>query len=88
VQISYLRSVAVTKECGDWSTDLANTSSNQPFPNYGCAIQNNIAAMVVNPEDFVVPRPTTPVLAAARLPVVSATNAIMPPVAASTTSSP
>ena len=72
VQISYLRSVAVTRECGDWSSNLANTSSNEPFPNYGCSVQNNIAAMVVNPEDFVVPRPTTPVLAASRMPAFTA----------------
>ena len=68
VQISYLRSVAVTKECGDWSSDLANTSGNEPYPNLGCSIQNNIAAMVVNPDDFVVPEPTTTAWAAARYP--------------------
>jgi pilus assembly protein CpaD len=68
VQISYLRSVAVTKECGDWSSDMANTSTNEPYSNLGCSIQNNIAAIVVNPADFVVPRPTTPALAASRDP--------------------
>ena len=73
VQLTYIRSVAVTKECGDWSSDMANTSSNEPYSNYGCTIQNNIAAMVVNPNDFVVPRQTTPVLAATRTPGVTAT---------------
>jgi pilus assembly protein CpaD len=68
VQISYIRSVAVTKECGDWSSDLTNTSSNEPYPNLGCSIQNNIAALVLNPDDFVVPEQTTPALAAARDP--------------------
>ena len=76
VQLSYTRSVAVTKECGDWSEDLSNTSRNEPFPNFGCSVQNNIAAMVVNPNDFVVPRPTTPALAAARTPAVTATYGI------------
>lgn len=66
VQLSYIRSVAVTKECGDWSSDLSNTSANEPFPNLGCATQHNIAAMVVNPDDFVVPEPTAPALAASR----------------------
>lgn len=75
VQLSYTRSVAVTKECGDWSSDMANTSSNGSYSNYGCAIQNNIAAMVVNPDDFEVPRPTTPALAATRTPAVTALNA-------------
>ena len=58
VQLTYIRSVAVTKECGDWSSDMANTSSNEPYSNIGCSTQNNIAAMVVNPNDLVVPRQT------------------------------
>ncbi len=66
VQLSYVRSVAVTKECGDWSSDMANTSSNEPYSNFGCATQNNIAAMVVNPDDFVVPEPTTSAMASSR----------------------
>lgn len=81
VQLSYIRSVAVTKECGDWSADMADTSSNESFANYGCAIQNNIAAMVLNPEDFIVPRPTTPALGATRTPAVTALTA--PPAASS-----
>ena len=73
VQLTYIRSVAVTKECGDWSSDMADTSSNEPYSNFGCATQNNIAAMVVNPNDLVVPRPMTPALAATRTPGVTAT---------------
>ena len=73
VRLSYIRSIAVTKECGDWSEDMSNTSRNEPYPNFGCAVQNNIAAMVVNADDFVVPRPTTPALAATRTPGVAAT---------------
>ena len=77
VQLTYIRSVAVTRECGDWSTDLASTSNNEVHQNYGCAVQNNIAAMVVNPDDFVAPRPTTPAFAAARTPGVLS---VVPPV--------
>jgi pilus assembly protein CpaD len=66
VQISYIRSVAVTKECGDWSSDLAHSPENGPQSNMGCSVQNNIAAMVVNPNDFVVPRATTQVNASTR----------------------
>ena len=66
VQIVYSRSVAVTKECGDWSSDWANTTTNETPQNFGCSIQNNIAAMVVNPQDFEVPRATTPALASTR----------------------
>jgi pilus assembly protein CpaD len=73
VQLTFIRSVAVTKECGDWSSDMTDTSGNEPYSNYGCATQNNIAAMVVNPDDLVVPRPMTPALAATRTPGVTPT---------------
>jgi pilus assembly protein CpaD len=76
VQLTYIRSVAVTRECGDWSTDLATTSNNEVHQNYGCAVQNNIAAMVVNPDDFVAPRPTTPAYAAMRTPGVMSVRPI------------
>jgi pilus assembly protein CpaD len=76
VQLTYVRSVAVTKECGDWSSDMANSSNNELHDNLGCAVQNNIAAMVVNPDDFVTPRATTPAHAAMRTPGVLT---IMPP---------
>jgi pilus assembly protein CpaD len=75
VQLSYLRSVAVTKECGDRSVDMADTSSNQPYSDLGCSIQNNIAAQVVNPEDFLVPQVTTPALAQMRIPAAAASTA-------------
>lgn len=86
VQISYLGTVAVTRECGDWSENVADTGSNEPYPNLGCAVQNNIAAMVVNPENFVVPEATTPVLAERRMPDAAAAAAAAP--APATTPSP
>lgn len=63
VLVAYTRVVAVTKECGDWSTDLANTPDNQPYDNFGCSVQQNTAAMVQNPTDFEVPRPVDPAYA-------------------------
>jgi pilus assembly protein CpaD len=66
VQLSYLRTVAVTKECGDWSDSAADTASNEPSASFGCSVQNNIAAMVVDPQDFEVPKPITPALASMR----------------------
>ena len=66
IQMSFLRKVAVTKECGDWSENLAEDPGNRSTPNFGCAYQNNIAAMVANPEDFERPRHASPVLAANR----------------------
>lgn len=66
LRISYLRKVAVTPECGDWSDNLANKPDNTPYLNFGCATQHNIAAMVANPEDFQRPRAMSPVTAANR----------------------
>ncbi len=66
VQLSFRRKVAVTKECGDWSENLANHMYNEPYPNQGCAMQHNIAAMVANPEDFEAPRAMPPAGAASR----------------------
>ena len=63
IQLSYLRKVAVTKECGDWSRNLGSDWSNRMPPNFGCSYQHNIAAMVANPEDFERPRSMSPVLA-------------------------
>ena len=63
IQLSFERKVAVTKECGDWSSNLGTSYSNEAYPNLGCANQQNIAAMVANPEDFERPRASGPVLA-------------------------
>ena len=66
VTLSFLRKVAVTTECGDWSENLAGSQYNEPYPNQGCALQQNIAAMVANPEDFETPHPMAPATAASR----------------------
>jgi len=59
VVISFARKFAVTRECGDWSDNLSETYSNQTYPNFGCAQQHNMAAMVANPSDFETPRTST-----------------------------
>jgi pilus assembly protein CpaD len=67
IELVLTRKVAVTRECGDWSSDLSYTGSNEPHSNFGCATQQNIAAMIANPEDLERPRETGPVLAANRM---------------------
>ncbi len=57
VDINYITYVARTAPCGDWSKSLADTASNQSSPNFGCAVQQNIAAMVSDPRDLLQPRP-------------------------------
>lgn len=60
VLVSYVRTYAATRECGDWSESLTATGANDVYPNFGCAQQHNLAAVVANPEDFEVPRAQTP----------------------------
>lgn len=66
VTLTFHRKVAVTKECGDWSENLTGNQFNEEYPNFGCSIQHNTAAMVANPEDFERPRAMTPVLGGTR----------------------
>ncbi len=51
---------AQVQECGQWPKDLARTSQNDQYENFGCAQQTNIAAMVANPQDLIRPRAQTP----------------------------
>ncbi len=59
VKVSFLRYVAEGPECGHWPTNLAREPRNLPHPNFGCASQKNLAAMVANPADLIVPRGMT-----------------------------
>jgi pilus assembly protein CpaD len=60
LRLSYLQLVAHGPDCPDWSENLARDPQNMPYPNMGCATQKNLAAMVADPEDLLVPRPETP----------------------------
>jgi pilus assembly protein CpaD len=55
------------EECGywgDWPLDFPHDNSNSP--NFGCANQHNVDAMVANPRDLVYPREATPGRSGAR----------------------
>jgi pilus assembly protein CpaD len=56
VEINYVSYEARTQKCGDWSDDLAYTADNLTPKNFGCAVQQNIAAQVADPRDLVTPR--------------------------------
>jgi pilus assembly protein CpaD len=59
IEIGFVAYKAHVENCtpgGDWSKDWADTADNQPPPNYGCAVQHNIAAQVADPRDLVEPR--------------------------------
>jgi pilus assembly protein CpaD len=64
VNLSYPKITAEAGPCGLWPADLgpgAGTQywENQPYWNFGCAQQRNLAAMVDNPADLVQPRGET-----------------------------
>lgn len=60
VILTFERYQARVASCGRWPKNVANTYDNRPYANFGCATQANLAAMVVNPKDFITPRTMTP----------------------------
>jgi len=46
------RYVAVPPTCPDWSAPEANSFTNEPSSNFGCATETNLASMVANPADL------------------------------------
>jgi pilus assembly protein CpaD len=55
----------VPHECGQWPddsgfSDPGASNRNQSQWNYGCAYQQNLAAQVEDPEDFIRPRSESP----------------------------
>jgi len=71
--LSYAHYVATAPACGNWtrSRDFRNLRS----PNFGCATQNNIAAMVSDPRDLVQPADGAPADATARIRAMNAYRA-------------
>lgn len=57
VELGYVSYQASTGPCGDWSESLTYTAGNHPSPNFGCAVQHNIAAQVADPRDLMAPQP-------------------------------
>jgi len=60
VTLAYDSLVAVGPECGDWSEDVSRSPQLKPMPNFGCAAQRNLAHMVAEPADLLVPQLETP----------------------------
>ncbi len=75
IRLNYPVMRAEAGPCGEWPDDLGPTTSpiateNQPYWNFGCATQRNLAAVVVEPADLVQPRPETAPYAARRATVM------------------
>ena len=60
IRLSFHRLAAMPPECGDWSANIARDRQNVPYPNFGCASQRNLAAMIANPTDLVLSAEETP----------------------------
>lgn len=55
VILSYTHYVATPSACGLWSGLRERDHENRRSPNFGCATQNNLAAMIGDPRDLVTP---------------------------------
>lgn len=60
ITLSYDRIAAIGPTCGDWSENVTRNTNNLPYPNYGCASQRNLAAMISNPTDLMFPAQELP----------------------------
>lgn len=60
LKLSFTAYVARGPECGIFTEDLASTAGNNPSPNFGCATQANLAAMIGDPRDLIDPRALDP----------------------------
>ena len=60
VRLAYSRVTAKTDPCGRWPDQTATTFENRNYQNFGCATQQNLAAMAANPLDLMYPRDMTP----------------------------
>ena len=59
LRLAYSQIVARTDACGQWPDQTAQTLQNRNYENFGCATQQNLAAMVVSPLDLMYPREMT-----------------------------
>jgi pilus assembly protein CpaD len=59
IVLSFERYYAIPSECGYWPRNIAHEPYNKPYANFGCATQNNLAAIVSDPRDLVRQRALT-----------------------------
>lgn len=60
IRIAYARIAAKTAACGPWHQSMMAGKDNANYEAFGCASQQNLAAMVDNPLDLLYPRAMTP----------------------------
>ncbi|WP_239804448.1 CpaD family pilus assembly protein [Croceicoccus hydrothermalis] len=52
VRVVLTRSTAAVPDCPDWSANSDANPYNATYPNFGCAINGNMAAMIADPQDL------------------------------------
>lgn len=60
IRLAFNRIVAHTAPCGPFPDQLSENGENRNYHNFGCATQQNLAAMVASPLDLLYPRGMTP----------------------------
>ncbi len=75
VILSYTHYVATPSACGIWEGMRERDYRNMRSPNFGCATQNNIAAMIGDPHDLIAPADMTAPDSATRIRGVNAFRA-------------
>jgi pilus assembly protein CpaD len=53
VRVVVTRSTASVPGCPNWSKTTESNYNSSTHPNYGCAVNSNMAAMIADPEDLV-----------------------------------
>lgn len=61
IRVTYAAMQAYTDRCGRWPEDIADTTDNKHYANFGCSFQNNMAAQIANPADLLGPRQPSPI---------------------------
>ncbi|WP_051228458.1 CpaD family pilus assembly protein [Pleomorphomonas oryzae] len=62
IRLGFARIKAVSPPCGRWTSDaLPDNQKGTDGAEFGCSTQANLAAMVENPNDLLIPRAETPV---------------------------
>ncbi len=70
IRVAFSRIGAHTAPCEPWPDQVTVNNQNRHYFNFGCATQQNLAAMIVNPLDLLYPRGLTPADAARRAAVL------------------
>jgi len=70
VRVMFTAMKAQTNKCGRWPADIADTTDNKHYANFGCSYQNNLAAQIENPADLLGPRKMTEIDAENRTRVI------------------